>query len=403
MKTHPTTSPIDVGPPVATTGVTGWLRANLWNTWYNAAITLLLSGLIALALGPALQWVFRTAHWHAVAVNLRLFTVGLYPAEYLWRPGGLLIMVAFLFGGSAAHGPKMIRGVCIALLLLFATLTLLPTGQARPFTAGALLAVVAGFALGRIVWQDKALWNVGWLLSLPVALVWLGGWQGDTLPPVSTTQWGGLMLTLLLAGVSIIASFPLGLLLALGRQSSLPVIRMASIVYIEMIRGVPLVSILMLFALLLPLFLPAAIPRPDMLWRVMVGLTLFTAAYVAENVRGGLQAIPAGQYEAATALGLSWAQSMRYIILPQALRAVIPALVGQCIALFKDTSLATIVGLLELLGIAKNVIEQPQWKTIPGGVVFEVFGFTALVYFVFNYSMSLASRRLEQALGVGQR
>ena len=211
------------------------------------------------------------------------------------------------------------------------------------------------------------------------------------------------MLTLLLAGVGIVASFPLGLLLALGRQSSLPVIRMVSIAYIEMIRGVPLVSILMMFALLLPLFLPATITRPDMLLRVMVGLTLFTAAYVAENVRGGLQAIPPGQYEAATALGLSWAQSMRYIILPQALRAVIPALVGQFIALFKDTSLATIVGLLELLGIAKNVIEQPQWKTIPGGVVFEVFGFTALVYFVFNYSMSLASRRLEQALGVGQR
>jgi general L-amino acid transport system permease protein len=181
------------------------------------------------------------------------------------------------------------------------------------------------------------------------------------------------------------------------------VIRIVSIAYIEMIRGVPLVSILMMFALLLPLFLPANITRPDMLLRVMVGLTLFTAAYVAENVRGGLQAIPTGQYEAATALGLSWTQSMRYIILPQALRAVIPALVGQCISLFKDTSLATIVGLLELLGIAKNVIEQPHWKTIPGGVVFEVFGFTALVYFVFNYSMSLASRRLEQVLGVGRR
>jgi general L-amino acid transport system permease protein len=386
-----------------TSGVIGWMRTNLCNTWYNTVITLVLSGLIAVVLGPFLQWVCRTANWHAVAVNLRLFTVGLYPAEYLWRPGGLLIMAAFLFGGSAAHGSKMTRGVCVFLLLVLVTLTLLPTGRARPFTELALLALVAGFALGRNVAPGTALWSVGWLLSLPVALLLLNGWQGDTLPHISTTQWGGLMLTLLLAGVGIVASFPFGLLLALGRQSSFPVIRMVSIAYIEMIRGVPLVSILMMFALLLPLFLPANITRPDMLLRVMVGFTLFTAAYVAENVRGGLQAIPTGQYEAATALGLSWAQSMRYIILPQALRAVIPALVGQCISLFKDTSLATIVGLLELLGIAKNVIEQPQWKTIPGGVVFEVFGFTALVYFAFNYSMSLASRRLERALGVGQR
>jgi general L-amino acid transport system permease protein len=244
---------------------------------------------------------------------------------------------------------------------------------------------------------------VGWLLSLPIVLMVLSGLNRLGLPQVPTTQWGGLMLTLLLACVGIAASFPLGLLLALGRQSSLPVLRLVSIVYIELIRGVPLVSILIMFALLLPLFLPAHISRPDILLRVMGGLTMFTAAYVAENVRGGLQAIPRGQYEAATALGLSWAQSMRYIILPQALRAVIPALVGQFISLFKDTSLATIVGLLELLGIAKNVIEQPQWKAIPGGVVFEVFSCTALVYFVFTYSMSLASRRLEQTLGVGQR
>jgi general L-amino acid transport system permease protein len=381
----------------------GWMRANLWNTWYNALITLVLSGLMALACGPFLRWLCQTANWHAVAVNLRLFTVGLYPAEYLWRPAGLLIMLAFLFGGSAAHGPKITRGVCIVLLLVCVTLTLLATGGTRFLTALAMLVLVAGFAFGRTVLPGKTLWNISWLLSLPVALLLLSGWQGGALPHVSTTQWGGLMLTLLLAGVGLVASFPLGLLLALGRQSSLPVIRLVSIAYIEMIRGVPLVSILMMFALLLPLFLPATIPRPDMLLRVMVGLTLFTAAYVAENVRGGLQAIPTGQYEAATALGLNWVQSMRYIILPQALRAVIPALVGQCIALFKDTSLATIVGLLELLGIAKNVIEQPQWKTIPGGVVFEVFGFTALVYFVCNYSMSLASRRLEQTLGVGRR
>jgi general L-amino acid transport system permease protein len=282
-------------------------------------------------------------------------------------------------------------------------LTLLPTGQARPMTGLALLALGAGFGLGHGLSQASPLWRVGWLLTLPLGLIVCSGLQNIGLPQVPTTQWGGLMLTLLLAGVGIAAAFPLGVLLALGRQSALPVIRLTSIVYIELMRGVPLVTVLIMFALLLPLFLPAHISRPDVLLRVMAGLTMFTAAYVAENVRGGLQAIPRGQYDAATALGLSWVQSMRYIIVPQALRAVIPALVGQCISLFKDTSLATIVGLLELLGMAKNVIEQPQWKAIPGGVVFEVFSCTALVYFVFTYGMSLASQRLEQTLGVGQR
>lgn len=403
MKTQTTTTHPDLRPPRATTGVFGWLRSNLFGTWYNALITVLLTGLMALAVGPFVHWLFHVATWNAVLVNLRLFTVGLYPAEHLWRPGVAFILIAFLFGGSAAHGQGVIRGVCLTLLLLLILLTLLPTGRARPLTGLAVLVLMAGFGLGRTFWQDRTLWSLGWILSLPVTLVLLHGVNHPALPHVSTTQWGGLMLTLLLAFIGIVASFPLGLMLALGRQSSLPIIRLVSIAYIEMIRGVPLVSVLMMFALLLPLFLPAGLTRPDMLLRVVVGITLFTAAYVAENVRGGLQAIPKGQYEAATALGLSWAQAMRHIILPQALRAVIPALVGQFISLFKDTSLATIVGLLELLGIAKNVIEQPQWKTIPGGVVFEVFGFAALVYFVCNYSMSLASRRLEKALGVGQR
>jgi general L-amino acid transport system permease protein len=403
MKTAITTAPTDSGPPCLTPGIIGWLRTNLLSTWYNTLLTVLLTGLIVLALGPLLHWLFHTATWEAVIVNLRLFMVGLYPAEHLWRPGVLLLLMAFLFGGSAACDRGMVRVVSVVLLLLFTLGTILSTGQARLLTAGALLALVAGFSLGRTSAPGSALWGVGWILSLPIALLVLHGVQNPTLPYVPTTQWGGLMLTLLLACVGIAASFPLGLVLALGRQSGLPLIRIVSIAYIEIIRGVPLVSVLMMFALLLPLFLPAHFTRPDMLLRVMVGLTLFAAAYVAENVRGGLQAIPRGQYEAATALGLGWLQSMRYIILPQALRAVIPALVGQFISLFKDTSLATIVGLLELLGIAKNVIEQTQWKMIPGGVVFEVFGFTALVYFVFNYSMSLASRRLERALGVGQR
>lgn len=399
-----TTSPAPVlPPPQVAVGLLGWLRANLFSPWYNAVLTVIVVGGLGLIVGPIWRWVFALAHWHAVAVNLRLFMVGLYPSEQIWRPGMVLILLAWLLGGSAAYQKRMVRSVSTTLLVGLVLLTLVLTGPARVIVGGATLALLAGYGLSRLWPQGRTLWNLGWLLSLPIVLIVLGGMRGTGLSPVSTTQWGGLMLTLLLAVVGIVASFPLGLMLALGRQSKLPVMRWFAIAYIELVRGVPLVSVIMMFSLLLPLFLPASWGRPDTLLRILVGLTLFTAAYVAENVRGGLQAVPRGQYEAATALGLTWVQSMRYIILPQALRAVIPALVGQCISLFKDTSLATIVGGLELLGIAKSVIEQSEWKSITGGVVFEVFIFTALVYGVFTYGMSRLSRRLERDLGVGTR
>ena len=397
-----TTPPAPVlPPPQVSVSLLGWLRSNLFSPWYNAVLSVVLVGGLAFVAGPVWRWVFALAHWQAVAVNLRLFMVGLYPNEQSWRPGVLLILLAWLCGGSAAYHQGMVRSVSTTFLAGLVLLTLvLP---ARVVVGGAALALLAGYGLGRLWPHSKKLWQLGWLLSLPIVLIVLGGLRGTGLSPVPTTQWGGLMLTLLLAVVGIVASFPLGLLLALGRQSKLPVIRWCAIAYIELVRGVPLVSVLMMFSLLLPLFLPASWGRPDTLLRLLVGLTLFTAAYVAENVRGGLQAIPRGQYEAATALGLTWVQTMRYIILPQALRAVIPALVGQCISLFKDTSLAAIVGTLELLGIAKSVIEQSEWKGITGGVVFEVFIFTALIYGVFTYSMSRLSRRLERDLGVGLR
>ena len=399
-----TKSPAPVLPPPQTSSsLAGWLRANLFSTWYNTLLTLGLVGGLALVARPIWHWVFSVAHWQAVTINLRLFVVGLYPSEQVWRPGVLLILLAWLWGGSAACNRGMMQSVSTTLCAGLVLLTLLLTGQARVIVGGAALALLGGYGLGWRWPHARRLWHVGWFLSVPLVLIVLGGMGGTGLPPVATTQWGGLMLTLLLATVGIVASFPLGLLLALGRQSRLPVIRWCAIAYIELVRGVPLVSVLMMFSLLLPLFLPASWGRPNTLLRILVGLTLFTAAYMAENVRGGLQAIPRGQYEAATALGLTWVQAMRYIILPQALRAVIPALVGQCISLFKDTSLATIIGSLELLGIAKSVIEQAEWKGLTGGVVFEVFLFTAVVYGVFTYSMSYLSRRLEQTLGVGTR
>jgi len=217
-------------------------------------------------------------------------------------------------------------------------------------------------------------------------------------PIVPTNLWGGLVLTFVLTVTGIVLSFPLGLLLALGRRSNLPIIRWFSIAYIELIRGVPLVTILFMAQIMLPLFLPGNV-QVDRVIRAIVGIVLFTAAYQAENVRGGLQAIPHGQYEAAYALGLNGFQTNLFIILPQALRNVIPVLVGQFIALYKDTSLVAVVGLLDLLGIAKAVLAQPAYV----GTQREVYLFISAIYWLFSYVMAYLSQRLEKALGVGER
>jgi general L-amino acid transport system permease protein len=212
------------------------------------------------------------------------------------------------------------------------------------------------------------------------------------------TDWGGLLLTILLSIVSIALSFPFGVALALGRRSSLPVVRILATAFIEIVRAVPLITLLFMAALLFPLLLPEGL-RVDNIIRAMGGLTLFSAAYVAENVRGGLQAIPAGQIEAAQAIGLRSWQTNLFIVLPQALRITIPANVGLFISLLKDTTLVAIVGLLELLGIGRAVLAQPEWL----GTSFEVYVFVGAVFFVLCYTLSQASYRLEKELGVGER
>jgi general L-amino acid transport system permease protein len=219
-----------------------------------------------------------------------------------------------------------------------------------------------------------------------------------TLPPVAPGLWGGLLLTLLLTIVGNLLSLPLGILLALGRRSKLPIIKYFSIGYIELIRGVPLVTILYMAAVLLPLFLPINV-RADLVIRAMIGFIMFEAAYQAENVRGGLQSIDRGQYEAAQALGLSGTLTTVLIILPQALRAVIPALFNSFVSLFKDTSLVAIIGLFELLRIGRTVLAQTDWL----GTHREVFLFAFFIYWGFNLAFTYGSRRLEEALGVGKR
>jgi general L-amino acid transport system permease protein len=218
------------------------------------------------------------------------------------------------------------------------------------------------------------------------------------LEETETDVWTGLLLTLLTASVSIVISFPIGVMLALGRQSELPVVRWFSILYIEIVRGLPLIGILFLAQVMLPLFLPPEFERMDRVLRAIAGLVLFSAAYLAENVRGGLQAVPRGQAEAARALGLNSVLVVCLIVLPQALKAVIPAIVGQFIALFKDTALLALFGLLELTGISRSILAQPEFL----GRYAEVYLFIGLIYWVFCYGMSLASRRLEQKLNASQ-
>jgi general L-amino acid transport system permease protein len=215
------------------------------------------------------------------------------------------------------------------------------------------------------------------------------------LPYVPTEQWGGLPLTLILSVVGIGGAFPLAIFLALGRRSSLPVIRSLSVVYIEIVRGVPLVSVLFMASVMLPLFLPEGITI-DKVLRAQVGIILFASAYLAEAVRGGLQSVPRGQFEAADALGLSTAQKMRLIVLPQALRASIPPVVNQFIATFKDTSLVVIIGLYDLLTTTKTALADPPWRSY----YVEAYITAGLIYFCFCFFLSRTSQRLERELGV---
>jgi general L-amino acid transport system permease protein len=400
-------------PPVGDLGVAGWLRSNLFSSPFNTLLTLLTLLLVGWVGNLLLHWIFAAAYWEPVWVNRKLFAVGVYPQERLLQPCLVLAMVSLLFGLSGARWGRIMRNLAVGLAALLLLLALLPVGPAAQIWLGISLAtVIVGYVVGlRLPISNRGL-VLAWILSIPLALILLRGTVelralGLSLPlfgpAVPPNLWGGLLLTILLTVVGIGCSFPLGIALALGRRSRLPAIRYFCIAYIELIRGVPLVTLLFMSMLVLPLFLPRSWPNPEAILRVMVAITLFSAAYLAENVRGGLQAIPRGQAEAADALGLNAWQKMRLIILPQALRAVIPALVGQFIALFKDTSLVALVGLTDLLGIGRAVIQQPEWLSVPGGITREVFVFVALVYFIFSFGMSWASRRLEAQLGVGKR
>lgn len=387
-------------------GILRWMRENLFNGWFNSILTLLSLYIIYLILSGAIRWIFFIANWEPVIEFPTLYLVGQYPRDQLWRVGAILWSVTFLFGVSWGVWGKILRTFAVPLGVMLAALAFFPT-PAKSFTIGirgALLInsllIYLGYRLGQLEWVQSRTVIIGWILSLVISPFLLKGFDGNSLlPAVRTTLWGGLLVTVLLAVGGITLSFPIGVLLALGRRSKLPVVKVFSIIFIEVVRGVPLVTILFMFSLILALFLPPE-SRLDRLVRALMAMTFFSAAYMAENVRGGLQSIPRGQVEAAKAVGLNNFQTKLLIELPQALRAVIPTIVGQFISLFKDTTLAIIVGISELLFIGKSILNaEPAYIKHQA----EVYLFIGGIFWIFSYIMSTASRKLEGVLGVGER
>ena len=341
-----------------------------------------------------MTWAFTEAKWGVIPANLQLFGVGAYPREQIWRVWSVIYILCVLVGLSAGIWGGLVLRFAIVLGGIWFIGALLPFElSTRGWFLGAVAITAASFFVGRGRTGLRPWILGGWLLSFPLIMIVLRGFGENG---VLTSNWGGLLLTLILAVVGIVVSFPLGVFLALCRQSNLPVIRWVSTAYIEMVRGVPLITILFMGSILIPIFMPGF--DINQVLRMMIGITFFSAAYMAENVRGGLQGIPRGQHEAAQAIGLNYAQTMLLIVLPQALRSVIPAIVGQFIALFKDTSLVAIIGLIDLLGVARSVIANPDWF----GLQAEVYLFAAIIYFVFSYSMSYGSQEIEDALRVGE-
>ncbi len=353
-----------ITPPANRRGASGWLKENLFNGIFSSIITVVVLIFLIRFVPPFIQWAFIDASWFTsgegcktgdgacwsvVAKNFRFVIFGFYPHELHWRP----------------------------------------------FTAMMLLFALLFFSNNRKYWS-KAL-GYGWLIGLvTMGLLMKGGILG--LASVDSMKWGGLPLTLLLSVFGLTAAYPLGVVLALGRGSSMPMIRYLSVGYIELIRGVPLISLLFMSSIIFPLFLPEGVTINTIL-RAQVAIILFTAAYVAEVVRGGLQGMSKGQYEAADALGLNYIQTMRLIILPQALKIVIPPTVSVLVSAFKDTSLVVIIALYDFLLTSKTVIQNPEWM----GFSTEMYLFVALMYFLGCFSMSNFSRKLERELDTDKR
>ncbi len=355
----------DLPPPKSEKGTIGWLKHNLFSSKLNIFLTLLAIFLLVKIIPPFINWAFIEADWAGptrdectsagacwafIKSRFGQFMYGFYPEELRWRPnlaGVMLVVLVSLF---------FVKSVSTKWLSIF-TLFIFP---------------VIGFVLV------------------------YGGYFG--LEVVETSKWGGLMLTLILSVIGIAAALPLGIILALGRRSNMPIIKSMSVIFIEFWRGIPLITVLFMSSVMLPLFLPEGTAF-DKLLRALIGIVLFQGAYVAEVVRGGLQAIPKGQYEAAAAMGLNYWKSMYFVVLPQALKKVIPALVNTFISLFKDTTLVLIIGLFDLLAIIQLANADSNWL----GYDTEGYVFAALIFWIFCFGMSRYSIYLENKLHTGHK
>ena len=402
-------------PPRSEVGVVGWVRANLLSTWYNTLLTIVSGTAIVLVLWFGLGWVFTGADWRVIPTLGGQLVIGQYNIESacpgqncFWRPQVSLLLVTGLLGmawGMARGG--VARNFAIGTAVILGAFAFLPYSfgrmgwDVRLLLLANLPAVLVGWAIARYTNLGTGRWiavmGVGAFLATLVLLRGLPGVPG--LQPVSVIYWGGLMLNLILAVGGITLSLPIGVALALGRRSRLPVVKILCVAFIEIFRGVPLITLLFMSQVLVPLAFPESFPQ-NSLFRAAIVITLFSAAYMAENIRGGLQALHPGQAEAARALGLPGWHTMMLISLPQAIRNVIPAIVGQFISLFKDTSLVYIIGMLDVVEISRAFIQgNPEYLASAK----ELFIFLALVFWIFTYSMSYISRRAEASLGVGRR
>jgi general L-amino acid transport system permease protein len=413
-----------LAPPVVDTGVFGWARKNLFSSWGNGLTTIVLLLVIGWLLSWFLNWALFTAvftaatgaecrgHgacWALIHEKYRYIFFGSFPYQEHWRPlFAVIVMIAMLIL-SADRRMWNTRLIAIWGIGSFATF-LLMFGQIHISISLILFVALAVGGLGMILrgavasptelngW--RALAAIGAIgLVLRVVGV-LPAWSLAIAPfsYVETGLWGGIPVTIILATYGLAFAFPYGVLLALGRRSNLPLIKGLCVGFIELIRGVPLISLLIMASVMLPLFLPSGMTF-DKFLRAQVAVILFAGAYIAEIIRGGLQSLPKGQFEAADAMGLNYGQKTLLIILPQALRVVIPPLINTFIGFFKDTSLVLIIGIFDFLNTANQALVDPNWAGFPG----EVYLFAAFVYFCFCYSMSRYSKWLEIELNKGTR
>ena len=367
--------PLPVSAPIAGSGPLRWVRDNLFSSVFNSVLTLLVVALLVWIIPPVAKYLLIDAVWSGTDREACLATRGRPEAGACWA----FVRAWFSF---FIYGPY-------------------PVDQRwRVDLFFALLA----FGIGWLAWLDAPRRDLGALfffVVLPiVSVALLRGFPPIGLPIVDTALWGGLLVTLVVASVGIVASLPVGVLLALGRRSDMPAVKLLSVLFIEVVRGVPLITVLFMASVMLPLFVPPD-RSPDKLIRALVGVALFSSAYMAEVVRAGLQSIPQGQYEAAQALGLRYWTSLRFVVLPQALRVTIPNIVNSTIALFKDTTLVFIVGIFDFLRTIEIARADPRWATPVTS--FTGYAFAALFYFVTCHVMSRYARGIERRLSAGER